>query len=141
MDNIYENNPMKNKVVKNSSLSHVKLKGSTLKSSESQNLVNDVITILNNEIPDLNNLKNDISLIDNICNLIENHDCKTEIDKKQVATQILIKLFPELNNEKDLGNISKNIDSVIDLSKNINKIGKTSKFFLNTKKWFVKKLG
>ena len=138
MENFNGQNPMKE--IKNSSLTLVKLKGTTKKISEHQTLCDDIIKILRTKIPDLNSLKRDISLIDNICLLIENYDGKTEIDKKQIATNVLISLFPELNNETDLDLISKNIDSVVDLSKNVVKMGNTSKFFLNAKKWFIKKL-
>lgn len=133
-----ESNPMREP--KNSSLAHVKLKGSARKTSESQNLVADIIHLLNNEIPDIEKLKHDISLIDNICLLAENNDCKTEVNKKEIVTQVLIRLFPELNNERDLDLISKNIDSVVDLSKNVKKMSGVSKFFKSTKKWVFKKL-
>lgn len=140
MDNFNGLNPMRDKELKNSSLSHVKLKGTALKTSEHQNLINDIIYILKTQIPNLNSLKYDISLIDNICNLIENNDCKTTVDKKEVAKEIIVALFNELNNEKDLELISRNIDSVVDLSKNVKKLAKSTKFFKNAQKWVLKKL-
>jgi len=130
MSNFNQSNPLKNQ-----SLNLVKLKGSVLTTSNVQNLVNDIISIIKDKIPNYSELKTSISLLENICILIENHSIKeTKINKKDICIKIFITLFPEMNNELSISNLSKSIDEIVEISNSIVKIPlvkKISKSFSN----------
>ena len=134
MSNFTQSNPLKNP-----SLVLIPLKGVMAVKTNQSNLVQDIITILK-EIPNLNELKGSITLLDNICLLIENHDQKTKVDKKQTAINIMIQLFPELNNDKDMKKLSQDIDEIISISKYVKKIPMFSKLSKQISAYVQKKL-
>ena len=126
--------------LKNSSLNLISLKGNALKTSEIQNLVNDIIVIINSKIPNVNSLKRDISLVDNVVQLASNHDSKSDIDVADVALLAMTTIFPELNNLADIEILKAQINFVIESSKTVSKLSTSKKLFKNSVNWLKKKV-
>lgn len=131
-----ETNPMK---LKNKGLKRAKLVGSLKKNGEKNTLVDEIVYQLMPSIKhDIEGSKNALSFIENVCILVENHNCKTKIDKKDVAIKVITSIYPELNNERDLKKISNDIDDICESSKNIVRSTLARHAFNSVKNFFLK---
>ena len=122
----------------NSNLSLVPLKRTLGKHKNRNQLIDDAINILT-AIQNLDNLKRDPELILYIARLVENGDPIKDVDKDQLIVDVLIKLFPDLNNLQDVANI-KNMIEFLRSNKRVKKIStivSTAKKFGG---WIFKKL-
>jgi hypothetical protein len=129
--------------LKNSNLNLVKMSKSVKCITAKQDLVNDIIIVMRN-MSSLNELKesNLFELVKSVCVLIENGDYKTKnpslkLNKKDIAIQALVTLFPDLNNDKEKKYLSQSIDIFCE-SKIIKKIT-TSRYLKKVVVPFFKK--
>jgi hypothetical protein len=122
----------------NSNLSLVPLKRTLGKHKNRNQLIDDAITILK-AIQDLDNLKRDPELILYIARLVENGDPIKDVDKDQLIVDVLVKLFPDLNNLQDVANIK----NMIEFLRSNKRVKKISTIVSTSKKiggWLFKKL-
>lgn len=129
-----QENPMK---LKNKNLNFIVPKGNASKSSEIQTLSKEIIEVINSKYTNLDDVKNMFSFLIFLCNCIENNSCKKKFDKKKLAIELVIKLFPSLNNETDLNKISNDIEDICE-NKLIKKITQTTKIYRQVKNFFLK---
>ena len=122
----------------NSNLSLVPLKRTLGKHKNRNQLIDDAINILS-AIQNLDNLKRDPELILYIARLVENGDPIKDVDKDQLIVDVLIKLFPDLNNLQDVANIT----NMIEFLRSNKRVKKISTIVSTSKKigsWILKKL-
>ena len=122
----------------NSNLSLVPLKRTLGKHKNRNQLIDDAINILT-AIQNLDNLKRDPELILYIARLVENGDPIKDVDKDQLIVDVLIKLFPDLNNLQDVANI-KNMIEFLRSNKRVKKISTIVSTSKKIGSWILKKL-
>ena len=91
----------------------VKLKRSLLTFTSKHQLVENIVNQVSS-IGDLKSLKRDLEFLLYICRCVEAeaHDYKgkEKLDKKEIVKSIVVRIFPELNNNQDLDFIDKSIE-------------------------------
>ena len=92
----------------------------------------------------LKDLKNDLELLDEVCrcviNTYEPTASKTpELDQENMIVDIMIKLFPELNNENDISKMRLSIKYLLN-NNNIQKIATSTKLGKSVVSWLKKKV-
>jgi hypothetical protein len=129
--------------LKNSSLTLVKMSKSVKHITARTDLINDIV-ILMKSLSSLHELKetNLFEVIKRVCELIENGDYNSQdpnlkLNKKDIAIDSLLALFPDLNNDKDKKYISQSIDTFCN-SKMVKKLS-TSRFIKKTVWPFLKR--
>ena len=118
----------------------VKLKRSVAKLKSEGDLVNEILSRLN-QIADVPALCKDPEFILYVCNLLENNSYSgtKELDKKDLAIKIIVQLNPAVNNNQDIQLISNLID-FLHSNKKIRKLNELKKFGGIAFNWFKKKL-
>jgi hypothetical protein len=110
----------------------------TSKHQLTENIVNQV-----SSIGDLNSLKRDLEFLLYICRCVETeaseYKGKDKLDKKEVVKNIVVRLFPELNNSQDLDFIDRSID-FLHSNKRIKGISRLAKVAGYVGDYFVRKL-
>jgi basic membrane lipoprotein Med (substrate-binding protein (PBP1-ABC) superfamily) len=136
------NDPSK---LKNSGLSAVKLSKSAKKITAHSDLLEDIVVVMK-DMSSLKELKETqlFEVVKRVCELIENADYQTskdelKLDKKAIAINAIVMLFPDLNNEKDKNYISQAIDTLCQ-SKIIKKNSVFRKVVKFVVPWLKKKL-
>ena len=96
-----------------SSLTLVPLKRSLLTFTSKHQLTENIVAQVSS-IGDLNALKRDLEFLLYICRLVETsaseYKGKDKLDKKDVVKNIVVRLFPELNNSTDIDVIDRSIE-------------------------------
>jgi hypothetical protein len=91
----------------------VKLKRSLLTFTSKHQLVENIVNQVSS-IGDLNSLKRDLEFLLYICRCVEAEACdykgKEKLDKKEIVKSIVVRIFPELNNNQDLDFIDKSVE-------------------------------
>jgi hypothetical protein len=91
----------------------VKLKRSLLTFTSKHQLVENIVNQVS-LIGDLNALKRDLEFLLYICRCVEaectDYKGKEKLDKKEIVKSIIVRLFPELNNNQDLDAIDKSVE-------------------------------
>ena len=118
----------------------VKLKRSVAKLKSEGDLVNEILSRLN-QIADVPALCKDPEFILYVCNLLENNSYSgtKKLDKKDLAIKIIVQLNPAVNNNQDIQLISNLID-FLHSNKKIRKLNELKKFGGIAFNWFKKKL-
>ena len=91
----------------------VPLKRSLLSFTSKHQLVENIVNHVSS-IGDLNSLKRDLEFLLFVCRCVEaeaiDYKGKERLDKKDVVKSIIVRLFPELNNNQDLDAIDKSVE-------------------------------
>ncbi len=91
----------------------VPLKRSLLTFTSKHQLVENIVNQVS-LIGDLNALKRDLEFLLYICRCVEaeasDYKGKEKLDKKEIVKSIIVRLFPELNNNQDLDAIDKSVE-------------------------------
>jgi hypothetical protein len=91
----------------------VPLKRSLLSFTSKHQLVENIVNQVS-LIGDLNALKRDLEFLLYICRCVEaegsDYKGKEKLDKKEIVKSIIVRLFPELNNNQDLDAIDKSVE-------------------------------
>ena len=118
----------------------VKLKRSVAKLKSEGDLVNEILSRLN-QIADVTALCKDPEFILYVCNLLENNSYSgtKKLDKKDLAIKIIIQLNPAVNNNQDIQLISNLID-FLHSNKKIRKLNELKKIGGIAFNWLKKKL-
>jgi hypothetical protein len=125
-----------------SSLALVPLKRSLLSSTSKHQLTENIVAQVSS-IGDLNSLKRDLEFLLYIARLVETsaseYKGKDKLDKKEVVRNIVVRLFPELNNNQDLDFIDRSIE-FLHSNKRIKGISRLAKVAGYVGDYFVRKL-
>ena len=127
--------------MKSSSLNLVPLKRSLLTFTSKHQLSENIVQQVSS-IGDLNSLKRDLEFLLYICRLVETESSeykgKDKLDKKEVVKNIVVRLFPELNNNQDLDFIDRSIE-FLHSNKRIKGISRLAKVAGYVGDYFVRK--
>lgn len=94
------------------------------------------------ELKESENLNDDISLIHFIINLVENSDIK-DLDNekvKHITKNVIVKLYPSLNNNQSLNRIQKDIDFILEEANLLQKYNCFNVVSRRIKHWIQKKI-
>lgn len=91
----------------------VPLKRSLLTFTSKHQLIEDIVNQVSS-IGDLNALKRDLEFLLYVARCVETqaseYKGKDKLDKKEIVKAIIVRIFPELNNNQDLDTIDKSIE-------------------------------
>jgi len=133
-------NPLK---LANQSLTLVPLAGALQVHSSQAQLISDVVAVLRDSIPTgLDKLKKSPSLINHIAALLANHSVPAgvKIDLESICVQVMLTLFPEMNNPSDIDWIRTTYQFVLESSKTVKKLSASTRVLGAVGTWIQKKL-
>lgn len=136
----YTTNPLK---LANTSLSLVPLSGAIQVHSSQAQLISDVVAVLRDAIPTgLDKLKKSPSLINHIAALLANHSVPSgvQVDLESICVQVMLQLFPEMNNPTDIEWIKTTYQFVLESSKTVKKLSASTRVLGAVGIWIQKKL-
>ena len=97
-------------------------------------LIKDIVDKIKS-IPNFDNLKNDIKLVEHILQIIINHNTSLKSDIKDIATKVILSIFPDTNQQV----LKANIDFLIDID-HIKAVSLVRRYYRSITVFFLNKL-
>ena len=97
-------------------------------------LIKDIVDKIKS-IPNFDNLKNDIKLVEHILQIIINHNTSLKSDIKDIATKVILSIFPDTNQQV----LKVNIDFLIDID-HIKAVSLVRRYYRSITGFFLNKL-
>lgn len=120
----------------------VPLKRSLLTFTSKHQLVENIVNQVSS-IGDLNALKRDLEFLLYICRCVEaessDYKGKEKLDKKEIVKSIVVRIFPELNNNQDLDVIDRSVE-FLHSNKRITGVSRLARVASCVGAWIAKKV-